>query len=156
MKKSVEIPFDFILDQLFTLEPRVRPMFGCQAVYVGEKIMLILRNKPGVHEEDNGVWISTRAEHHEGLKKLFPSMRSIQVLGNGATNWQIIPVEADDFEESATKVCDLILKGDSRIGNIPKPKKPKGVKRMPAAKKVKTKREKVSKKSAKAKGVRKR
>lgn len=90
--------------------------------------MLILRNKPGEHEDDNGIWVSTKAEHHATLKKIFPSMRSIQVLGNGATNWQILPVDADDFEESAIKICDLILKGDARIGNVPKPKKRKSVK----------------------------
>jgi hypothetical protein len=125
MKKPVTVPFDFVLEKLFSLEPRVRPMFGCQAVYVGDKIMVILRNKPGVHDEDNGVWFSTRAEHHEALKKIFPSMRSIQVLGKGATNWQIIPHDADDFEESALRICDLIMKNDPRIGNIPKPKKKK-------------------------------
>ncbi len=124
MKKPAIIPFDFVLEQLFSLEPRVRPMFGCQAIYVGDKIMLILRNKAGVHEDDNGIWISTKAEHHVSLKKIFPSMRSIQVLGNGATNWQILPAQADDFEESAINVCDLILKNDPRIGNVPKTRKP--------------------------------
>lgn len=128
MKKPVTIPFDFVLEQLFSLQPHVRPMFGCQAIYVGEKIMLILRNKPGEHEDDNGIWVSMKAEHHTTLKKIFPSMRSIQVLGNGATNWQILPVDADDFEESAMKVCDLILKSDARIGNVPKARKKKNTK----------------------------
>jgi len=123
MKKQTVIPFDFVLEQLFSMEPHTRPMFGCQAIYVGDKIMMILRNKAGEHEDDNGIWISTKTEHHATLKKIFPSMRSIQVLGNGATNWQILPAEADDFEESAIKVCGLILKGDSRIGNIPKARK---------------------------------
>ena len=86
--------------------------------------MLILRNKPGEHDEDNGIWIATKADHHAALKKIFPSMRSIKVLGNGGeTNWQILPAEAEDFEESAIKVCDLILKNDPRVGNIPKPRK---------------------------------
>lgn len=125
VRKSNPIPFDFVLEQLFTLEPRVKPMFGCHAIYVGDKIVMILRNKVENHEDDNGIWISTRTEHHATLKKIFPSMRSIQVLGNGATNWQIIPVDSDDFEESAIKVCDLILKNDPRIGNVPKAKKKK-------------------------------
>lgn len=125
MKKPATIPFDFVLEQLFSLEPRIRPMFGCHAIYVGDKIVLTLRNKPGEHEEDNGIWISTKAEHHAALKKIFPSMRSIQVLGNGATNWQILPADADDFEESAIAVCELILNKDPRIGNIPKPRKKK-------------------------------
>jgi len=123
MKKSNTIPFDFVLEQLFALEPRVKPMFGCHAIYVGTKIVLILRNKPGSHNHDNGIWVSTKAEHHATLKKIFPSMRSIQVLGNGATNWQILPADADDFEESALTVCNLISKNDPRIGNVPKARK---------------------------------
>ncbi len=125
MKKPTVIPFDFVLEQLFSREPRVRPMFGCHAIYVGDKIMLILRNKAGEHEDDNGVWIATKFEHHETLKKLFPAMRSIQVLGNGETNWQILPIDVEDFEESAIKICDLILKDDPRIGNVPKARKKK-------------------------------
>ena len=128
MKKSNTIPFDFVLEQLFPLEPRVKPMFGCHAIYIGNKIVLTLRNKTE-HLDDNGIWISTKAEHHASLKKILPSMRSIQVLGNGQTNWQIIPADADDFEESAIKICDLILKGDLRIGNVPKARKPRASKR---------------------------
>jgi hypothetical protein len=124
LKKPATIPFNFVLDQLFTLDPTTKPMFGCHAVYIGPKIMLILRNKE-THTDDNGVWISTRTEHHATLKKIFPSMRSINVLGIGETNWQILPVDEDNFEESALKVCELILKGDPRIGNIPKSKKKK-------------------------------
>jgi hypothetical protein len=124
LKKPATIPFNFVLDQLLTLDPTTKPMFGCHAVYIGPKIMLILRNKE-THTDDNGVWISTRTEHHATLKKIFPSMRSINVLGIGETNWQILPVDEDNFEESALKVCELILKGDPRIGNIPKSKKKK-------------------------------
>jgi len=124
MKKQTSIPFDFVLEQLFPVDPSVRPFFGCHAIYVGDKILLILRNKKE-HVDDNGIWISTKAEHHATLKKIFTSMRSIQVLGKGETHWQILPAEADDFEESAIKVCDLILKGDPRIGNVPKVRKKK-------------------------------
>jgi hypothetical protein len=125
MKKPGSIPFQFILDELDSLQPRTNPMFGCYGVYVGEKIMLALRSRDS-HPEDNGVWIATKPEHHESLKKILPSMRSIYVLGGGSgsqTNWQIIPEEADDFEESVMKICTLIKKRDERIGNIPKGKK---------------------------------
>lgn len=125
MKKQVSIPFRFVLDELDSLNPRTNPMFGCYGVYVGEKIVLALRSKDS-HTNDNGVWIATKPEHHADLKKILPSMRSIYVLGGGSeTNWQIIPEQADDFEESVMKVCALIKKGDARIGNIPKSKKKK-------------------------------
>lgn len=128
MKKPVSIPFQFVLDELDHLQPRTNPMFGCYGVYVGEKIMLALRSRDS-HTDDNGVWIATKPEHHESLKKILPSMRSIYVLGGGGeTNWQIIPAGADDFEESVMKICALIKKRDERIGNVPKAKKKAAVK----------------------------
>lgn len=132
MKKQAQIPFPFVLDELDSLTPRTRPMFSCLGVYVGEKIVLALRKRE-TYTDDNGVWIATKPEHHASLKKVLPSMRSIYVLGGGAeTNWQIIPEQADDFEESVLKICSFIKRGDERIGNIPKKKKPKA----PAVKKA--------------------
>lgn len=69
---------------------------------------------------DNGVWFATALEHHESLKKDFPSMRSISLFGDTPSGWQNLPVEADDFEELAIKACRLIMKGDPRIGKVPK------------------------------------
>lgn len=128
MKKQSSIPFTFVLDELDSLQPRTNPMFGCYGVYVADKIVLALRSRDS-HTDDNGVWIATKPEHHASLKKILPSMRSINVLGGGGsqTNWQIIPEQADDFEESVMKVCSLIIKRDERIGNIPKAKKKKKV-----------------------------
>lgn len=119
IKARKPIPFVFVLDELENLHPVVRPMFGCHAIYMGEKIMLILRDKES-EAQDNGVWIATMAEHHESLRKEFPSMRSIQLLGKGETNWQVLPSSAPDFEESAMHACQLVRSGDERIGKIPK------------------------------------
>lgn len=98
-------------------------MFGCHAIYVSNKIVLILRKKE--NDVDNGVWVATTTDHHESLRKIFPSMRSIKLFGEGESGWQVIPWDADDFEESVNLACDLILKNDPRIGKIPKPKKKK-------------------------------
>ena len=89
-----------------------------------EKIVLILRNKPE-HPTDNGVWVATKKEHHASLKVILPSMRSIFLLGNGQTNWQNLPLESIDFEECVQSACELVLKGDPRIGNVPKSRKKK-------------------------------
>jgi len=128
MKKPTSIPFNFVLEQLYSVDPILKPMFGCHAVYIGDKIMVILRQKED-HREDNGIWLSTKKEHHTSLRILFPAMRSIQVLGNGETHWQILPEESEDFEQSAISLCELITKGDARIGNVPKRKKKKEKKR---------------------------
>jgi hypothetical protein len=133
MGKDKTIPFDFVIEELARREPRVRPMFGCHAIYIGEKIVLIVRKKAEA-DPDNGVWITTAPEYHESLKKIFPAMRSIKLFGEKTTSWQILPEDADDFEESAMKACELILKNDPRIGKIPKKKSPGKSKNTPKKK----------------------
>ena len=118
IKPNKSIPFEFVLDYLHTINPKVRPMFGCFAVYSGNKIVLVLRDRKE-HPSDNGVWLATTKEHHATLKKEFPSMRSIKLLGKRVTGWQVIPSTADDFEPSVIHACECILKGDPRIGKIP-------------------------------------
>jgi hypothetical protein len=117
-KRRKSIPHEFVLDTIASLSPRTRPMFGCLAIYVEDKIVFILRDKPN-QTEDNGVWLATTAEHHATLQRDFPSMRSIKVLGKKITGWQVLPAEAQDFEEAALRACDLVLAGDPRIGKIP-------------------------------------
>ena len=116
------IPFNFVIENLFAANPIVKPMFGAYAVYVENKIVLILRDKDDV---DSGVWLATNSEYHDSLKKDFPTMRTIELFGSGVSSWQIIHKDEDDFETSVNLACDLILKGDNRIGRIPKPKKSK-------------------------------
>lgn len=123
-KKSKSIPFAFVLDELYSLNIEVRPMFGCHALYLQNKIVLILRKKED-HVYDNGVWLATTPEHHASLKKVFPSLRSLKLMGENETAWQNIPESADDFEEEVLLACTLIRQGDPRIGKIPKPRKGK-------------------------------
>lgn len=124
MKKK-PLPFPFVFDELEGLPIHTKAMFGCTAIYVNEKIVLILRDKKDF-PQDNGVWLATMAEHHDSLKKLFPDMRSLSLFGgSGPTNWQNLPKDCEDFEESVVKVCKLIRKSDPRIGKIPKARKKK-------------------------------
>ncbi len=118
-----KIPFNFVLDELHSLTPVVRPMFGCHAIYVREKIMIILRDKP-VHPEANGIWIATSNEYHDYLRKKIGKIKSVYILSGGKaeTNWQMIGKKEDDFEEKAIRICQLIIKGDLSIGKIPKRK----------------------------------
>ena len=124
MKKK--IPFEFILDHLHPLEVTIKPMFGCHAIYANGKILLIVRKKED-HTDANGIWIATGKEHHESLRKELPLMGSVYILSDGKseTGWQMIHEDADDFEEAATKICEMILKEDKRIGKVPKTKKKK-------------------------------
>ncbi len=117
-KPRKPVPHQFVLDALAPLSPWTRPMFGCLAIYIDEKIVLILRDKP-TYTADNGVWLATIEEHHPTLRPEFPYMRSIRLLGKKVTGWQLLPVDSPDFEEAALHACDLVLAGDPRIGKIP-------------------------------------
>ena len=131
-KKPKAVPFPFVLDALASLDPSTRPMFGCLAVYVEDKIVLCLRDKPEPPEA-NGVWLATTREHHASLREELPSLRSISVLGPGVTGWQMLPPDEPGFEEEALRAVELILAGDPRIGKVPKAKRPRA---KTAAKKV--------------------
>ncbi len=112
------VPHEFVLDALASLAPTTRRMFGCLAVYVEDRIVLILRDRED-SQADNGVWLATSPGHHAGLQRLLPQMRSIQVFGRGVTHWQVIPSDAPDFERAALAACALIVAGDPRIGKVP-------------------------------------
>jgi hypothetical protein len=116
VKQRKPVPHEFVLDTIAPLSPC--SMFGCLAIYVEDKIILILRDKRD-HAAHNGVWLATTEEHHQSLRQEFPNMRSIQVLGKKVTGWQVLPTDAEDFEEAALRACELVLAGDPRIGKVP-------------------------------------
>ena len=117
--KRKAVPHEFVLDALADLPTETRTMFGCLAVYLGDKIVLILRDRRDP-PADNGVWIATTEGHHESLAREFPSMRSIQLFGDKISGWQVLPADAPDFEQAALHACELIVARDPRIGKVPK------------------------------------
>lgn len=139
MEKPLNVPFDFVLEELEALNPVVGRMFGSFSIYIDDKIIFILRDRES-SPEDNGVWIATTAEHHSSLLEDLPSMRSIAMFGPGPTGWQIIPFESDDFDRDVLKACALVRKRDARIGKIPQRKKSKVAKKPTAKKKSITKK----------------
>jgi len=155
MKSPKTIPFDFVLEALFAADPQVRPMFGGYAIYVNEKIVLMLR-KRDTYPHDNGVWVATSHTHHESLRKELPSMRTIRLFGQPESGWQNLPEEAPDFEETVMHACRLILKGDERIGKVPdRKKKTKAVKKSPVKKRASPVTKKVAQKKKPAASARK-
>jgi hypothetical protein len=118
VKRRKAVPHEFVLDAIAPLAPWTRPMFGCLAVYVEDRIVVVLRDKQD-HAADNGVWLATTKDHHESLRREFPNMRSIRLLGRRVTGWQVLPADAQDFEEAALRASALIVAGDPRIGNVP-------------------------------------
>jgi hypothetical protein len=104
-------------------------MFGCLAIYVGDKIVCVLRDKRDDTTRDDGMWLATTQEHHKSLRQDFPRMRSIGVLGKKVTGWQVLPASSPDFEEMALRACELIAAGDPRIGKVPESRRRSRVKK---------------------------
>ena len=125
------VPHEFVLDAIASLSPETRPLFSCLAVYVKDKILFALRGKRDQTADDDGMWLATTVEHHASLHQDFPSMRSIRVLGKKVTGWQVLPVDAPDFEEAALRACEFILAGDPRIGKVPASRRVAGDKKIP-------------------------
>jgi|SRR6185437_8041471 len=109
------IPFDFVFDYL---PPgiTVKKMFGMHYIYLGKRIMLILR-KSAREPEWNGVWVATSKAHHQSLKNEVPELGAFFLKGDERQgNWLFLKDDAEDFEGAAIKVCELIMHGDQRIG----------------------------------------
>jgi hypothetical protein len=120
--KRKSAPYPFIIEALATLKPEVRPMFSGFAVYVGEKIVLMLRDSPK-QPEDNGVWLvfsETANLADPRIRRDFPSLRLINLLGGKIGHWRLIPADSPTFESEALHSCELLLKHDLRFGRIPR------------------------------------
>jgi len=115
------MPFSFIMDYLIPLEVTVKSMFGMFAIYAGEKILMMLRQR-NEHPERNGIWLAIDKEFTESLKTEFPSFAVIYGLPHKSeiSEWLMLDSDAEDFESTAIKLCELIAKGDQRIGHIPR------------------------------------
>ena len=123
MKHDVTIkrrdPFPFVIEELASIRPTIKRMFGFTNVYLEDTLLCSLRDsvkQPG----SNGIWLYTTREHVESLAREFPQLpkRQIWRSRSGDNAWVILASRLEDFEEYAFKACELILKGDRRIGRV--------------------------------------
>jgi len=120
-KPKQKPPHAFVLEAIAPLNPEARRMFSGFAVYIDDRIVCMLRN----HQKsptDNGVWLvlSEKVDPSDPeLRREFPSIRSIDLLGNKIRHWLLIPSDSPDFEAEAHHLCDLLLDHDQRLGRIP-------------------------------------
>jgi hypothetical protein len=120
-KLTRKLPHAFVLEALAPLNPEVRRMFSGFAVYLADRLVCMLRD----HDKsprDNGVWlvlsdITNPADPKFRLE--FPSIRSIELLGNKIRHWLLIPSDSPTFEAEALHACDLLLQRDPRLGRTP-------------------------------------
>jgi hypothetical protein len=114
-------PHAFVVDALAPVNPEVRRLFSGFGVYVGNKIVLMLRDRPKF-PEDNGIWIVLSESvdpNDKWLHKEFPSLRKIGLLGDKIGHWLLIPSDGENFESEALRACELVLRRDPRLGRVP-------------------------------------
>lgn len=130
-RKRRTAPYPFVVEALMPLQPEVRPMFSGFAVYVGDKIVMMLRDSLK-SPADNGVWLvfseSARPDDAATLRD-FPSLRRIGLLGGKIAHWRLIPADSPTFESEALRACELLLKRDPRFGRVPQSRKSRPAKR---------------------------
>jgi hypothetical protein len=121
MKNTASIkrgdPFPFVLEELVSLRPTIKRMFGFTYVYLDHKLLFALRDsvkQPGT----NGIWVYTTDEHLESLAREFPQLPRRQLWRSGKNGWVVLASRLEDFEEYAFKACELVLKGDRRVGRV--------------------------------------
>lgn len=111
-----QTPFRFVLEELEPLRPTVRRMFGGTYVYLGER--LLLTTWAGARPASRGIWLYTQTEHIESLRREFPQLPRQRFWRSGKNAWVILAAKLEDFEEYALRACELILRGDQRIGRV--------------------------------------
>jgi TfoX/Sxy family transcriptional regulator of competence genes len=102
-----------------------KPMFGCLAVYLHGRMMLLLSEGD---EPWNGLLIPTDHRFHESIKAEFKDVVQHPVL----KKWLYLPENIEDFELVAENIVHAVHKDDERFGVEPKEKKPRLKKKKPA------------------------
>ncbi|MGD0630446.1 MAG: hypothetical protein ABR987_13905 [Terracidiphilus sp.] len=121
-KPKPKAPHAFVVEAMMPLNPEVRRMFSGFAVYLGDRIVCMLRDHPK-SPRDNGVWLVLSEGANPAdpeLRREFPSIRSIELLGDKIGHWLLIPSDSPGFEMEALHACDLMLRHDPRFGRVPK------------------------------------
>jgi len=96
-----------------------KAMFGARGCYLHGRLVLVLAARK---EPWKGLLIPTEKRHHESLQGEFPGLMVHTILAK----WLYLPEQCEDFEETASRLVDLIKEEDPRIGVLPKPRKPRG------------------------------
>jgi hypothetical protein len=112
-----QLPFPFVIEELDSLRPTIKRMFGFTHVYLEDKLLFSLRDDPK-QKGTNGLWLYTTTEHIESLAKEFPHLPRRQLWRSKKNAWIILASKLEEFEEYAFKACELVLNGDQRIGRI--------------------------------------
>lgn len=112
---NYEVPYAFVLRELYPFRPKIRKLFGCYALMKDKQILMLLRDRE-VQPEFNGVLVATKVEHFEALQKEIHTSRMEFDLDGAEKTWIFISEDLDDFDQKVKKACEMIKNGDERIG----------------------------------------
>jgi hypothetical protein len=115
--KKASIPFPFVMEELMSIRPTIKNVFGFTYFYLDDKLLCALRDSTK-QSGSNGMWLFTTTEDVESLAREFPQLSRRYLWRSGKNAWVILPSRLAEFEEYAFKACELILNGDRRIGRI--------------------------------------
>ena len=90
-----------------------KPMFGCLAVYLHGRLMLVLASG---EEPWNGLLIPTEHQFHDAIVKEFSDVVQHSVL----KKWLYLPEATEDFETVASDIVEAVRMNDQRFGVEPK------------------------------------
>jgi hypothetical protein len=90
-----------------------KPMFGCQAVYLFGRLVLVLAAR---EDPWNGLLVCTSRERHTLLMDEWPALQPHPVL----RKWLYLPRSHESFDQTASDLVIQIGNDDPRIGVEPK------------------------------------
>ncbi len=112
---SYELPYDFVLRELYPFRPKIRKMLGCYALIKEKQILMLLRDRES-QPEFNGVFVATTPEYYAALQHEIHISKMEFDLDGDENSWIFISEDLDEFEQKVKKACEMIKKGDERIG----------------------------------------
>lgn len=92
-----------------------RRMFGSEAAYLDGLLCLVVADRG---DPWDGLLVCTSRERHAALAEELPALRPHSVLGK----WLYVPQSDETFEAVATRMIELVLARDPRVGVEPKPR----------------------------------
>ena len=90
-----------------------KPMFGCLAVYLHGRLMLVLASG---EEPWDGLLIPTEHQFHDAIQKEFSDVVQHSVL----KKWLYLSEATEDFETVASDIIETVRMNDERFGVEPK------------------------------------
>lgn len=114
---GIKRPFPFVLEELAPVRPTIKSMFGFTHVYLADRLLCSLRDS-SKQTGTNGLWLYTTTDQVESLAREFPGLSRRQLWRSGKNAWIVLASRLENFEEYAFRACELILRGDQRIGRV--------------------------------------